>query len=403
MSKPYDVIVFGATSFVGQILCRYLARQPAGTLRWAMAARSQVKLDALRAELGVDVPLLIADASDEASLNALCAQTKVIASTVGPYALYGEPLVRACVETGTDYCDLTGEIQWASRMIKRYEAQAKASGARIVHCCGFDSIPSDLGVHFLQQQAEASLGEPCNSVKMRVYKMRGGASGGTVASLMNAVKEAAADPAVRREMADPYAICPADGAKRVRQPNVHGVQFDADFKRWVGPFVMATVNTRVVHRSHALLGHPWGEGFTYDEAMCTGVGAKGALAAGVMAAGIAGVMIGSAFSPTRALLGKVLPAPGEGPSPADQENGFYDLRFIGRTAGGESLMVKVVGDRDPGYGSTGKMLAQAAMCLAFDTPKDDFAGGFWTPASLMGDRLQKRLSEHAGLSFQRLI
>ncbi|REH39104.1 short subunit dehydrogenase-like uncharacterized protein [Paraperlucidibaca baekdonensis] len=403
MSKSYDVIVFGATSFVGQILSRYLAGQPEGTLRWAMAARSQTKLDALRAELGVDVPLLIADASDEASLKALCAQTKVIASTVGPYALYGEPLVRACVEAGTDYCDLTGEIQWASRMIKRYEAQAKASGARIVHCCGFDSIPSDLGVHFLQRQAEASLGEPCNSVKMRVYKMRGGASGGTVASLMNAVKEAAADPAVRREMADPYAICPDDGAKRVRQPNVQGVQFDADFKRWVGPFVMATVNTRVVHRSHALQGHPWGEGFTYDEAMCTGVGAKGALAAGVMAAGIAGVMVGSAFSPTRALLGKVLPAPGEGPSPEEQENGFYDLRFIGRTASGQSMTVKVVGDKDPGYGSTGKMLAQAAMCLAFDTPKADFAGGFWTPASLMGDRLQQRLSEHAGLSFQRLI
>ena len=312
----------------------------------------------------------------------------------------GEPLVRACVETGTDYCDLTGEIQWASRMIKRYGEAAKVSGARIVHCCGFDSIPSDLGVHFLQQEAQSSLGEPCNSIKMRVWKMRGGASGGTVASLMNAVKEAKADPAVRREMTDPYAICPVDDYKRVRQPNVQGVQFDADFKRWVGPFVMATVNTRVVHRSHALQGHPWGEGFTYDEAMCTGVGAKGAITAGVVAAGIAGVMVGSAFSPTRALLGKVLPAPGEGPSPDEQENGFYDLRFIGRTASGKSLSVKVFGDRDPGYGSTGKMLAQAAMCLAFDTPKADFAGGFWTPASLFGERLISRLTTYAGLRFE---
>ena len=402
MTKPYDVIVFGATSFVGKILSRYLANQPAGTLRWAMAARSQTKLDELSGELGVDVPLLIADASDEASLQALCAQTKVIISTVGPYALYGEPLVRACVETGTDYCDLTGEIQWASRMIKRYGEAAKVSGARIVHCCGFDSIPSDLGVHFLQQEAQSSLGEPCNSVKMRVWKIRGGASGGTVASLMNAVKEAKADPAVRREMTDPYAICPADDYKRVRQPNVQGVQFDADFKRWIGPFVMATVNTRVVHRSHALQGHPWGEGFTYDEAMCTGVGAKGAITAGVVAAGIAGVMIGSAFSPTRALLGKVLPSPGEGPSPDEQENGFYDLRFIGRTASGKSLSVKVFGDRDPGYGSTGKMLAQAAMCLAFDTPKTEFEGGFWTPASLFGERLISRLTAHAGLRFERI-
>lgn len=402
MTKPYDVIVFGATSFVGKILSRYLANQPAGTLRWAMAARSQTKLDELSRELDVDVPLLIADASDEASLKALCAQANVIISTVGPYALYGEPLVRACVETGTDYCDLTGEIQWASRMIKRYGEAAKVSGARIVHCCGFDSIPSDLGVHFLQQEAQSSLGEPCNSIKMRVWKMRGGASGGTVASLMNAVKEAKADPAVRREMTDPYAICPVDDYKRVRQPNVQGVQFDADFKRWVGPFVMATVNTRVVHRSHALQGHPWGEGFTYDEAMCTGVGAKGAITAGVVAAGIAGVMVGSAFSPTRALLGKVLPAPGEGPSPDEQENGFYDLRFIGRTASGKSLSVKVFGDRDPGYGSTGKMLAQAAMCLAFDTPKADFAGGFWTPASLFGERLIARLTTYAGLRFERI-
>ncbi|MEO6698769.1 MAG: saccharopine dehydrogenase NADP-binding domain-containing protein [Paraperlucidibaca sp.] len=401
MTKTYDVIVFGATSFVGKILSRYLAQQPAGTLRWAMAGRSQTKLNELSRELAVDVPLLIADASDEASLKALCAQTRVIISTVGPYALYGEPLVRACVETGTDYCDLTGEIQWASQMIKRYGEAAKASGARIVHCCGFDSIPSDLGVHFLQQEAQASLGEPCNTVKMRVWKIRGGASGGTVASLMNAVKEAAADPAVRREMADPYAICPSDDFKRVRQPNVQGVKFDADFQRWVGPFVMATVNTRVVHRSHALQGHPWGEGFTYDEAMCTGVGVKGAVQAGVMAAGIAGVMVGSAFAPTRALLGKVLPSPGEGPSPSEQENGFYDLRFIGRTASGKQLSVKVFGDRDPGYGSTGKMLAQAAMCLAFDTPKVDFAGGFWTPASLFGERLISRLTAHAGLTFER--
>jgi short subunit dehydrogenase-like uncharacterized protein len=401
MTKSYDLIVFGASSFVGKIICRYLAQQPKGSLHWAMAGRSQTKLDELSGELGVDVPLIIADASDAAALKALCAQTRIILSTVGPYALYGEPLVRACVETGTDYCDLTGEIQWVSQMIKRYGAAAKASGARIVNCCGFDSIPFDLGVHYLQQEAQSSLGESCNTVKMRVWKIRGGASGGTVASLMNAVKEAVADPAVRREMADPYAICPTDDFKRVRQPNVQGVKFDADFQRWIGPFLMATVNTRVVHRSHALQGHPWGEGFTYDEAMCTGVGAKGAIQAGLMAAGIAGMMLGSAFAPTRALLSKALPAPGEGPSPADQENGFYDLRFIGRTRSGKQLSVKVVGDRDPGYGSTAKMIAEAALCLAFDTPKADFPGGFWTPASLLGQRLISRLSTNAGLTFER--
>jgi len=217
-TQPHDLIVFGATSFVGQILTRYLAEQfgAHGSLKWAIAGRSESKLAGLRNSLGLaagKVPLLVADAADEAALRRLCKDTRVVISTVGPYALYGEPLVKVCAETGTDYCDLTGEVQWIRRMIQAYEPAARKSGARIVHCCGFDSIPSDLGVFFLQQQARERFGAPCTTVKMRVKAMRGGFSGGTAASLVNVVKEATANPALRRELANPYSICP-DGTRR---------------------------------------------------------------------------------------------------------------------------------------------------------------------------------------------
>ncbi|MCU0975371.1 MAG: saccharopine dehydrogenase NADP-binding domain-containing protein [Steroidobacteraceae bacterium] len=402
---PLDVVVFGATSFVGRILCRYLLERHGsrGELSWAAAGRSQVRLEELRSELGpkaAKLPILVADAADERSLHEMVARARVIVSTVGPYALYGEPLVKACAETGTDYCDLTGEVQWIRRMIQRHEAAARKSGARIVHCCGFDSIPSDLGVHFLQREAMRRFGQPCVSVKMRVRAMRGGFSGGTVASLMNVVKETAADPALRKELANPYSLCPESYRPKARQPGVKTAEFDADFGAWTAPFVMSAINTRIVQRSHALLGQPWGEGFTYDEAVLTGRGLKGRLSAAGMSAGLAGFMVAGAVPPTRWLLERfVLPAPGEGPSPEDQQKGFFDLRFFGRTADGRTLRTKVTGDRDPGYGSTGKMLGEAAACLALDSRREDSAGGFWTPATIFGDRLIDRLRAHAGLTF----
>lgn len=403
MSNPnYDVVVFGATSFVGQLVCRYLIDTHGDGLRWAIAGRSAAKLAELQKSLGTQLPEIIADAADEAALKALCAQTRVVISTVGPYALYGEPLVKACVETGTDYCDLTGEVQWARRMIDRYEPAAKVSGARIVHCAGFDSIPSDLGVFYLQQQAKASFDAYCDNVKLRVWRFKGGVSGGTVASLMNAVAEAVADPVVRRQMASPYTLCPSEYQPGVRQPDVKYAQYDSDFGCWIAPFVMAAVNTRVVQRSHYLQGSPYGRAFCYDEAMCTGTGFAGAARAGVMTAGLAGVMTAALTTPTRNLLSKALPAPGEGPSPEEQRTGFYDIRLHGTTPAGQSLKVKVYGDRDPGYGSTCKMLTEVGMCLAFDVPKEAVAGGFWTPATLGGEVLLERLQAHAGLSFTRL-
>lgn len=398
----YSLIVFGATSFVGQILCRYLLDQFGDSVTWAAAGRSLAKLQTLQQELGpkaASLPLLVADAGDAESLRALCAQTRVVVSTVGPYALYGEPLVQVCAETGTDYCDLTGEVQWIARMLARHEATAKASGARIVHCCGFDSIPSDMGVFFLQQQAKQRFGAPCTSVKMRVKAIAGTASGGTVASLMNVVKEAAKDKQLRRELADPYSICPPGHGFTARQANVTIGTFDPDFQGWVAPFVMAGINTRVVHRSNALLGKAYGQRFTYEEATLTKRGAKGFLLAQGMSVGLAGFMLAAAVPPVSRLLERhVLPKPGEGPSPRAQEKGFYDLRFWGQTEAGQVIKVKVTGDRDPGYGSTAKMLGQAAVCLA-ELAKDACPGGFWTPSTVFGERLIPRLVADAGLTF----
>ncbi len=403
-STQFDLIVFGATSFVGQILCRYLHDTfgTDGELRWAAAGRSQSKLEQVRnalGESGADLPLLIADAADEQSLLALCSSTHTIVSTVGPYALYGEPLVKACAESGTHYCDLTGEVQWIPRMIQRYEAAARASGARIVHCCGFDSIPSDLGVYFLQQQSQARFNAPCTQVKMRVKAAKGGVSGGTVASMINVTQEAVADSALRRQLADPYALCPANHGFSARQANVTFAEYDHDLNAWAAPFIMAGINTRVVHRSNALQGNAYGDDFRYDEAMLTGKGLRGRLTASAMATGIGAFLAGAALAPTRYILERfIVPKPGEGPSPEAQQTGYYDLRFIGRTANNDRLSVKVTGKGDPGYGSTGKMLGQAAACLALDIP-DNVPGGFWTPASLLGDALLQRLQQQADLTF----
>ncbi|WP_175688942.1 saccharopine dehydrogenase family protein [Burkholderia anthina] len=386
MTQPtpdLDLVVFGATSFVGQILTRYLSEYLPGsgeTLRWAIAGRSAPKLRALRDSLGAAgqaLPIVVADAADEAQLRALCAQTRVVVSTVGPYALYGEPLVRTCAQTGTDYCDLTGETQWIKRMIERYEPAARQSGV------------------------------PATQVTMRVRTLKGGASGGTVASVINVVREAAADPALRRELLDPYALCPKDHRFTVRQHAVRSAEFDRDGGTWIAPFVMAAINERVVHRSNALADDAYGSRFTYDEAVITGTGLKGRLAALTMVAGLGVFMAGVLIKPVRGLMERfLLPKPGKGPSVAAQQAGRYDLRFFGRADDGRTLRVKVTGDRDPGYGSTGKMLGQAAVGLALDWARDGEKtgrpGGFWTPATMFDARFVERLVRHAGLRFELL-
>lgn len=398
--QTFDIIVYGATSFVGQIMTRYMHGQFSdGALKWAIAGRSESKLKKLSEDTGLsDIEILLADASDETALEAMCARGKVVISTVGPYALYGDKLVKACAESGTHYCDLSGEPQWIRKMQQRYEKTAQKSGALIVHCCGFDSIPSDLGVHFLQKQALKEFGQPCSRINMRVAKLKGGASGGTIASIINMVKEAASDADLRRQLKDPYSLCPPDHEFFVRQPNVK-MAYDEEYKAWIAPFVMAAINTRVVHRSNALSGNRYGNEFKYEEAMVTGKGGHGKRMARATAWGMNGFMVGLAVPPVRwALENHILPKPGEGPSEKQQLKGEYDLVFLGTTSAGDKLKCRVTGDRDPGYGSTAKMLAQAAACLAQDVPKSK-SGGFWTPATVMGDKLIKRLKAHAGLTF----
>lgn len=403
MAAQYDIIIFGATSFVGDILTGYMMQQYGdnGEIKWAIAGRSEAKLNEVKEKRGAQsIPHIIANASNEDQLKAMAEQARVIVSTVGPYALYGEPLVKICVETGTDYCDLTGEVQWYKRMVDKYESKAKETGARIVHCSGFDSIPSDMGVYFLQEKAKEKFGQYCNEVNNRVAKIRGGASGGTVASMVNIAKEAAKDPKLRKELQNPYSICPTNHGFHVRQNNISGAQYDEDFDVWVGPFVMAAVNLRVVHRSNALLENAYGTEFKYSEAMMMGKGKKGRSNAKKMGWGLNIFMILAALGPTRWILERfVLPKPGEGPTPTEQEKGMYDMRFIGKTPSGESIKTKVTGDKDPGYGSTAKMLGEAAICLA-QTDKAEKAGGFWTPSSLYGQRLIERLQANAGLSFE---
>lgn len=404
--SQHHLVLFGATSFVGQILTRYLWQRhgAGGQVSWALAGRSRQKLEEVRNNLGPGaekLPILIADAANEADLKALCAQTRVIVSTVGPYALFGSPLVKACAESGTDYCDLTGEVQWIARMIREHEATARKTGARIVHCCGFDSIPSDLGTFFLQQGAIARFGEPCQRVKLRVKSMRGGASGGTVASMLNVVKESLNDPSILKLLANPYSLCP--GVEGIRQPDVRLPEYDKDAFSWVAPFIMSGINSRVVLRS-ALLNGTYGPDFQYDEAVMTGSGFKGRAVAAAISGGIAGFLASAALPPSRWVLERfVVPKPGEGPSPEAQEKGNYDIRFFGHTADGRKIAAKVTGDRDPGYGSTAKMLGEAAVCLALETDKAAYAGGFWTPASLMGERLIQRLKDHAGLTFDLIV
>lgn len=400
-----DLIVFGASSFVGRILCHYLWREYGhDKLDWAIAGRSEERLKALKQDLGASdeqLPHFIADASDEAALKTLCEKSRVIVSTVGPYALYGEPLVRACAESGTDYCDLSGEVQWIRRMISRYEEAAKESGAHMVPCCGFDSIPSDLGVHFLQEQTRKQHGQYSRDVRMRVKTLKGGASGGTIASMLNVYREAGSNPALRKELANPYSLCPGNHPFKSRQRQVH-LEYDKDSKSWMAPFVMAAINTRIVHRSNALRGSVYGADFHYEEAMLTGDGRQGAKRARRLGLGLKLFSIGAALGPTRWLMQRYLPKPGEGPSPEAQEKGCYELVFISKLGKQTAARVMVSGDRDPGYGSTGKMLGEAAVCLARDNNVREAAGGFWTPATLMGDRLIERLEQRAGLRFELL-
>lgn len=383
--RSFDVVVFGSTGFTGRLVAEYLAREYGSDLRWAMAGRSTEKLAAVRDEIGApaDTPLIVADSSDPASLKALAEQTAAVITTVGPYQLYGEPLVKACVEAGTDYVDLCGEPAWMHDIIRDYDGAAKESGARIVLSCGFDSIPFDLGVYFLQQHAIAKTGGALERVKGRVRKMKGTFSGGTAASFAETMARAAKEPEVIDRLRNPFSLVP--DFQGPKQPSGSKVIFEEDLDTWSAPFIMASINTKNVHRSNALMGHRYGENFVYDEMFATGPGENGEKFAQMIA--------------NDKSMAENPPKPGEGPSKEERETGFYDVMFTGVSADGTRLIAGVSGDKDPGYGSTSKMIAEAAICLVKNVDRGTTAGGVYTPAAAMGEALIARLEEHAGLKF----
>ncbi len=390
MSKEFDIVIHGATGFTGRLVAEYMmARYPNNGnpegIRWAMGGRSADKLAAVRDEIGApkDTPLLVTETANPASLQALMNRTRLVLTTVGPYQLYGNEMVAACASNGVDYVDLCGEPAWMRHMIDAHEDAAKKSGARIVFSCGFDSVPFDLGVFMLQSEFKNKHGHAASRIRGRVRKMKGTFSGGTAASL-KATMAAAADPAVLDLLRNPFSLTP--GFTGPKQPSGAKPMIDealgADM--WVAPFIMAAINTRNIHRSNFLMAHTYGEDFVYDEMMITGAGEKGQAIANHVAA-------------DKSLGSEGGPKPGEGPSRQERESGFYDVLFLAEDGQGNTAKVSVKGDKDPGYGSTSKMIAECAVCLLCQSKET--TGGIWTPAPALGKDIIARLAANAGLTF----
>ena len=389
--REHDIVVFGATGFVGVLTAAYLRdAAPAGT-RIALAGRSREKLERTKTELGVDWPLVVGDSLNAGEMVALAASTKVVATTVGPYLKYGLPLVEACAAAGTHYADLTGETLFMRRSIDAADARAKETGARIVHTCGFDSIPSDIGVLLLHEHAKATGAGDLEQTDLVVTAMRGGASGGTIDSMRASVDEAKADKSARRIMADPYALSP----DRTTEPDGRDERDpmapirDQELGGWLAPFVMGTVNTRVVRRSNALQGHAYGKRLRYRELMRTGGLPLGPVKAAAVSGGIGALVFGLSVPPTRKLLDRLLPDPGEGPSEEKRDKGFFKISTFAKTSSGQRLVCKISAPGDPGYKATAVMLGESALALALDDLPE--AAGVLTPATAMGVVLADRL------------
>lgn len=405
--RDLDLVLWGATGYTGRLVARYLVdrtRREAAPLGWALGGRSRAKLEAVREELAAsdpaarELPLLVGDSLDPESLEPVVRRAKVVCTTVGPYSRYGTPLVELCTAHGTDCCDLTGEVPWMRRNVDRFHDRAATSGARIVHCCGFDSIPSDLGTLLAHRTLERE-GLRLRRTRLRVGPTRGKLSGGTVASLFEILEQARADRGVRRILTDPYALNPSGERVGPDGRDVLGPSLDEDRGVWTGPFLMAGINTRVVRRSNALLGFPYGRDFRYDEAVDTGRGLGGRARATMLAAALGAFTTGAALPPTAWFLRRfVLPSPGEGPTAEERARGHFRIVLHGEADDGAEgseptrIETTVAADRDPGYGATARMLAESALCLARDEA-DGLAGGILTPASALGLPLVERLRE----------
>ena len=406
MSRDLDVVLFGATGFVGRLTAEHLARSVPPGARIGLGGRSRERLASVKAGLGpaaADWPLLVADTSDEASLRALAASTAVVATTVGPYARYGLPLVRACAAAGTSYADLTGEVLFVRDSIDAVHDAATASGARVVHACGFDSVPSDLAVLLAAQQARADGAGELTDTTMTLVSARGGVSGGTIDSVRGLVDEVRSDAARRRVVLDPYSLSPDRAAEPDLGSERDPVGVGREDGRWTAPFVMGTFNTRIVRRSNALTGWSYGRSFRYREVMGVGSSPVAPLLAGAVVAGIGGLVAGLALPPARFVLDRVLPRPGEGPSQSQRDSGHFRVQTLATTTSGARYRATVAAKGDPGYAATAVMLGQAALALALDGDRLPPAAGVLTPATGIGQPLVDRLrAEGFTLSVERV-
>ena len=383
--REFDVVIFGASGYTGKLVAEYMNDQYGDdqSIKYAIAGRNTEKLLEVKKDLNLneDITILEVDSTDLDSLDKMTTSAKCILTTVGPYQLYGSKLVESCAKNGTDYVDLTGEPGWMYEMINAHKETAQKSGARLVFSCGFDSIPFDLGVYFVQNAAKEKFGKPAPHVRGRVKAMNGEFSGGTIASLgatMSTLKE---KPELIKVLANPFSL--TEGFEGPSQLDDSKPLLDEKMNMWLAPFVMAPINTKNIHRSNALLDHAYGKDFCYDEMMIAGEGDEGE-------------QIAKAMSSGNPMGGDNVPQPGEGPSKESREQGNYDVLFFADLEEG-SIGARVTGDMDPGYGSTSKMIAESALCLVQDC--SNLAGGIYTPAPSMGEKLIDRLIKKAGLTF----
>ena len=399
-SREFDIIIWGASGFTGRLVAGYIFSKYGtnGDLKWAMAGRNLAKLELVRSKVAdKTVPIVVADSNDDESLKEMVKRAKVICTTVGPYAKYGSKLVSVCIENQTHYCDLAGEVQWIRRMIDKHHESAVANQTKIVNCCGFDSIPSDMGVYFIQKISKAKKGQIAKQIQMRVAGASGGISGGTYESLSHVNEEAHKDKNIFKVLINPYGLNPVGEQEGLDKYDLRTIVYDKASKSWIGPFIMAAINTKIVRRSNALSGYAYGKDFRYDEATLSGKGLKGRVKGFISVIPIGLMMSAKPCSLLKRIIDKILPKAGEGPNKKQRENGFYNLRFYITYEDGSKALAKVIGDMDPGYGSTSKILSEAAICLAKD--ELSYLGGVLTPSTAMGDKLLSRLEKNAGLTF----
>ncbi len=395
--REHDLVLLGATGFAGRLAAAHLAQQAPPGLRIALAGRSADRLRDTRTALGPAAarwPIVTADGTRAASMDALARSARVVATAAGPYRAHGLLLAEACAVHGTHYADLAGEVLFMRETARRLHAVAERSGARIVHACGFDSVPSDLGMLLVHEAARERGAGDLERATLVVRVARGGVSGGTIASMRTHVDEVRRDPALGRIVRDPYALSPDRSAEPDLGPqrDLLGLERDEDLGMWLAPFVMAPVNTRVVRRSNALLGWAYGRRLRYREVV--GVRAAGPLAplrAGAIVAGLGALQVGLGFGPARALLDRVLPSPGDGPDEETRRNGLFRIEIHARTSSGARLVARVGAQGDPGYAATAVMFGQSALSLACDGERLPDRAGVLTPATAMGDALLARL------------